>query len=454
MFKHAIKRRQLLARLAIGAGLLSINGWVASCGNGSSSAMTTEEHISSWIKQQAHPVKTTDPQAPIQDLTALRPLIGPASIVGLGEATHGSHELFTLKQRLIEFLVTSLGFTTLAWEMDWETGLWLNDYIHNGKGNPKDMLYFPLKAQEVLDTLEWLRAYNADPRHQQKVRCIGLDLAASSWLYTQVTQYVQNSFPKLYPTVEDAYSDFRSLTARNNISEYAQLPQNVREQYDRQAQSVVNLLQEHQTEFELHSLPTQFALALQHARVIAQYTRVQSKAGKDNFNAHDIAMADNATWAHQMYGKTIIWAHNSHIGKQTDVPQFYDHVMGEHLQQRFGKQYLAIGQSFNQGEMNAAVLTQGARPVVRTFTVPPARPSSYNALLGKTGYTTYLLDLRQAPEPAHTWLQNPHPYLDGPASLDPTQPIEKQIYGSSSWSQTFDLIMHTQQVTAAHTLGI
>ncbi len=67
-----------------------------------------------WIKQHALVLNTTDPNAPLDDLRPLQPLVGTASIVGLGEATHGSHEFFTMKQRLLEFLVQHMGFTLFA----------------------------------------------------------------------------------------------------------------------------------------------------------------------------------------------------------------------------------------------------------------------------------------------------------------------------------------------------
>lgn len=38
------------------------------------------------------------------DLQPLQQIVGDASIGGLGKATHGSHEFFTMKHRLLEFL--------------------------------------------------------------------------------------------------------------------------------------------------------------------------------------------------------------------------------------------------------------------------------------------------------------------------------------------------------------
>jgi hypothetical protein len=71
-------------------------------------------------------LKTTDPNAPLDDLAPLQQLIGNASIVGLGEDTHGSHEFFTMKHRLLEFLVEKMGFTMFAMEGSWSAGEKIN----------------------------------------------------------------------------------------------------------------------------------------------------------------------------------------------------------------------------------------------------------------------------------------------------------------------------------------
>lgn len=132
-----------------------------------------------WLKQHALVLNTTDPNAPLDDLLPLQPLVGTASIVGLGEATHGSHEFFTMKQRLLEFLAQHMGFTLFAMEGSWSAGEKINAYVLYGQGEAADVLqqfhFWTWNTQEVLALLQWLRAYDADPAHQQKVAFAGFD---------------------------------------------------------------------------------------------------------------------------------------------------------------------------------------------------------------------------------------------------------------------------------------
>ncbi|GLV57543.1 hypothetical protein KDH_43790 [Dictyobacter sp. S3.2.2.5] len=61
-----------------------------------------------WIQQNAIPLQTTDQGHSDADLAPLKQIVGNASIVGLGEETHGTHEIIDLKARLEEELFMSL----------------------------------------------------------------------------------------------------------------------------------------------------------------------------------------------------------------------------------------------------------------------------------------------------------------------------------------------------------
>lgn len=77
---------------------------------------------------------------PLRDLRPLEKAVGSATIVGVGEATHGSSEFFTTKHRLFRYLVEHQGFTTYALEANWSAGLRLNDHVLYGKGDPRTIM--------------------------------------------------------------------------------------------------------------------------------------------------------------------------------------------------------------------------------------------------------------------------------------------------------------------------
>jgi erythromycin esterase len=79
--------------------------------------------MAEWLEAHAKPLKTTNPTAPLNDLKQLKNMVGSASIVGLGEATHGAHEVFTMKHRIVNYLVSEKGFINLVLEEGWDRAL-------------------------------------------------------------------------------------------------------------------------------------------------------------------------------------------------------------------------------------------------------------------------------------------------------------------------------------------
>ena len=80
-----------------------------------------------WLREHVVPLKTTEPTDDFSDLMHLKQFIGDARIVGLGEAAHGGREFFTMKHRLLRFLVKEMGFTLLGFEDGWAESLNASD---------------------------------------------------------------------------------------------------------------------------------------------------------------------------------------------------------------------------------------------------------------------------------------------------------------------------------------
>jgi erythromycin esterase len=135
------------------------------------------------LDRAAHPLRTVEPDGDSGDLRALDRTIGGATVVGLGEATHSSHDFFALKHRVFRRLVEEQGFRTFALEAPWSTGLRLDDYVLRGEGDPRQIMrdefqrdYLWWNNTDHLRLLEWMRAYNV--RHSDDpVRFMGDDIA-------------------------------------------------------------------------------------------------------------------------------------------------------------------------------------------------------------------------------------------------------------------------------------
>src|SRR5436305_15212676 len=101
MSKTTVRLNMLLCLLFISIGLMGCNGPSPRRNALPPPALSAAQ---SWIKKRAIVLTTTNQQATLDDLSPLKALVGTDSLVGLGEATHGSNVNFTMNHRLRAFL--------------------------------------------------------------------------------------------------------------------------------------------------------------------------------------------------------------------------------------------------------------------------------------------------------------------------------------------------------------
>src|SRR5262249_14743917 len=120
--------------------------------------------VREWIRRTAIPLSTPVAGHGFDDMAPLKKIVGDARIVALGEATHGTREFFQLKHRMLEFLVTQMGFSIFAIEANMPEAYRLNDFVLKGEGDPakliKGMYVWLWDTQEVLAMVLWMREYN------------------------------------------------------------------------------------------------------------------------------------------------------------------------------------------------------------------------------------------------------------------------------------------------------
>lgn len=131
------------------------------------------------LRRRSVPLASLRPGDPDDDLVTWGDGLGGVQVVGLGEATHGSRELFTLKHRLIEYLVTQRAFTVFALEADQHRCRALDAYVRGADDDAvrglRELGYWTWRTQEVLALITWLRTYNATAPDDRTVRVVGVD---------------------------------------------------------------------------------------------------------------------------------------------------------------------------------------------------------------------------------------------------------------------------------------
>ncbi|KPN31218.1 erythromycin esterase [Halolamina pelagica] len=122
----------------------------------------------------------TAPEGPRTSPPALARSLADASLVGLGEATHGTRECFEHKDRLIRSLVTECGVRTVAFEVDAAAATVLDAFVRDGSALSTasadaaaalaELDMWQWRTESVRDLLEWLEAFNTGRALSAQVR--------------------------------------------------------------------------------------------------------------------------------------------------------------------------------------------------------------------------------------------------------------------------------------------
>ncbi|MEU2792639.1 erythromycin esterase family protein [Streptomyces sp. NPDC007100] len=407
------------------------------------------------LGRAAHPLHTTEPGGGLADLRPFGRMVGDARVVGLGEATHSSHEFLTVKHRVLRYLVEKKGFRAFALEAPWSTGLRLDAYLTRGEGDLKQIMDEEFRGDyrwwnnaEYRDLLQWIRAYNV--KHpKDPVRFVGDDGGfAGAELYDKVSAYATEARPDLAPRLTELYRGLRPTTdAETYVNAYLSKPLTERKELAERTGRAVDLLKQRPgtgADADAH------AWALQHATAIHQMTTLYAfdwddpKDIPDAMLHRDRIMAQNVAWWQQQTGdKIVLAAHNSHLALKTYAPGHYPKVQGEFLREQLGSGYLSVGLTFDQGSFNAF----GHDGAAHRFTVGPAAPGTTEHTLDRVRHRDYMVDLRNAPAPARAWLATPHT-LKNIGATYPGIADAPQIRLADS----HDVVIHLHRVQAARML--
>ncbi len=166
-----------------------------------------------WLQERAISVATVQPGSGLADLLPLKAVIGGARIVALGEATHGTHEFYTMRHRIIELLVAEMGFTLLALEAPWPAARRIDEYVRSGTGDPATLLrglrYWIWSTREMLDLFEWIRAQNEGRADANRIRVAGFDMQSPQMAMDDVVAYVGGIDPVAGAASAARYETFR-----------------------------------------------------------------------------------------------------------------------------------------------------------------------------------------------------------------------------------------------------
>ncbi len=410
--------------------------------------------IQEWLGAHAIPLRAIQAGNGYRDLAPLKTVLKDARIVALGEATHGTREFFQFKHRMLEFLVTQMGFNVFAIEASFPACQRINDYVLYGRGDPAMALagqgFRVWDTEEVRALIEWLRQHNAKLPENKRVQFIGYDMQRYPYAFKVITAYLQKTAPE---KIADANTAFEPLRFdQDDILKFTQTAQ-----HDKIAPPVHALgtwFDANREQLTNASSPSEFAIVRQNVRVLEQF--VEAFAGQIATNKRDEYMAENVRWIVETFGpktRIVLWAHNAHIQAATQGPGIPS--MGSYLRQTYRNAYYALGFTFNQGSFQSRELGKdGAFGGMKEFAVGPAPEFSVGWYFSNAGrkrhVENYIVDFRSAPQegPVAKWLSTAQPvYSMGGVYSNDWKP--EQHIASAVLRQEFDGLIFIERTTRA-----
>jgi erythromycin esterase len=396
------------------------------------------------LRRSAVQMRGVWPRLGFDDLRPLAAIIGDARVVGLGEAAHGAGELFTVKHRLIEYLVVELGFTGVAFEASYAGCQPIDEYVRHGRGVAAEALtgqgYTAWDTDEVSALVEWLRLHNGGVPHDRKVAFYGLDSGYNAVGRRAVLDLVARAAPTHLSAAREVLSSLETLE-RKWPFRFDEMDEVTFRQAYQGLQDLERTLADKAIS-DAQSAGRDLAQARRFVRIMAQW------AGPDRVdrsrhmgqNLLEIIACERSD------AKFIIWQHNRHVGRGTT--RLGQPSLGDVLSDRFGDNYRAIAMEFGDGRVHTRrVDTDGHSAGLAALTVPSPPAGSVPWLLSSTGLRSFAIDVRRLNhDPVlDQWLSTAQQEHAIGWTYDPSS-----LYHEAVIAAQYDAIVFVEHVTPTH----
>jgi erythromycin esterase-like protein len=400
--------------------------------------------------------------------------IGDASIVLLGEATHGTHEFYRLRAEISKRLIAEKGFDAIAVEADWPDALRASRFIranpgatdktaHDALGGFERFPQWMWRNTDIVELMSWLRLHNmqlADER--EKIGFFGLDLYSLRGSMEAVVRYLSQVDPEAARRARDRYSCFDHLAEDPQRYGYAASFGMRKDCEDEVIRQLVEMTTDAERLLPLGNRGNEDELffAQQNARVAQNaeaYYRAMFQGRNESWNLRDRHMAETLEALREHIiekkgrrPKIVVWAHNSHLGdaRATEMGKHGQLNLGQLVREQYGaKESFLLGFTTHTGTVTAA--SDWDEPA-ETKTVRPSHPDSYERVFHDCGLGRFLVPLRASPR-LHGLLEEERlERAIGVVYLPESERVSH--YFDASLSRQFDAVIHIDETRAVHPL--
>lgn len=341
---------------------------------------------------------------------------GDATVVLLGEATHGTSEFYRARAAITRRLIERHGFTIVAVEADWPDAARIDAYVRHHAPLPRKeeaFARFPTwmwRNAEVLEFVTWMRTHNERLAPERRAECRGLDVYSLNSSINAVLRYLDKLDPD---AAKEARSRYGCLSPwQSDPARYGRAV--VTGQKRPCDQALLDQLQDllaKRLEYAAQDGEAFFD-AVQNARIARaaeHYYRIMYEGSTASWNLRDRHMFDTLQSLIERRGegaKAVVWAHNSHIGNAAATAMGWqgEFNIGELCRTAYRSDAVLIGFGTDRGTVAAA--SDWDEPM-QVKQVRPSRPDSHERVFLETGVACSLTDWRSGDRTLREVLSEP-----------------------------------------------
>jgi erythromycin esterase len=358
-----------------------------------------KEAFTHWLSTNSYVINSVDAGTGFNDLKPFKQILKGVTVLGLGEASHGTSEFFRMKHRMLEFLVKEMGYTSFYIEASMSRCRYINDYVLSGKGNLDTATviqgFVTWRVEEVRSMIEWIRNYNKLVPEEKKVKFLGYDLQINDFAWKDLQKFYSEVNPTLNHFIDSLIKQTTRAAWLSNGN--ATQENEGRKLFETARKSCIDILTDlilKEGQYEYASSKLVYQQNLMNIKLIIQ----EIESFKDGLNdRRDYYMAQNILTLlnnEKKDAKVVVWAHNMHIEKS--FVQNYS-SMGYFLSQSLKDSYYALGFEFYKGAFqtrNYDLNNHSKNWDVVSIGAPPV--SSLPWFLNSTGKAKLYVNLRSA----------------------------------------------------------
>lgn len=437
--------------VAVVAGVLLGAGW--SVFDGMQRAKV-EAPVLPWISENAVVFNSDVPDSLWSP--ELAQALDGARLIGLGEATHGSHEDGAAKAAIIKGLVTSGAVQTVFLEVNANGGRELDAFVQGQTGDPAERvrtaaIFRVNKTRALADLIGWLRDWNRTAA--TPVRIYGIDCQATAPDALHALQVLRRHDPAAAQRLMPGLSAIVSPEAQA-----LRFPLLIKSLTSAQLQEAMTALEALRSALERHP-GTEDArysalTAWQGLNAFELETSDGEITGDSDaiaayYSRRDVFMAENILNS-PAQTRGVFWAHNNHVAG--GVPAGTSYVpTGARLREVLGDSYRAVVVEYGRAQFNAVpALLPFPQPSAAdkqseiTWGVRHGRPAELLSRAREGAYWVALRNLPDEPESA-AWRAMPYT-LDWPGWLATPVQILKWPF-RAPLGKMFDIVIYIPEMT-------